>query len=253
MQRKILPSSRKPLAMKNTLSIPVTAIERAKAAWPVFGGVETAAATPKTETKTETPAATTTAVVPPPDPLAELAKDPAKLQQLLTQVSTLTTQLTDAQTKVDAAETEKTAAARAKQTKEEQLQADVENRDILLAKATAIIQQKVLENALITHKDYQWHDPKDALRNVDMNLVKITVDIEKGLAEIEGMDKEAKRIATEKPWMLKPGADTQQPVNGNQPPVRATGAPPAPPTTDAAKIARRNELIGKHPVISHGR
>lgn len=237
----------------------------ALAAWPIFGGTSPGATTTNPPASTETsPAATTSGSSTPPggsvvapDPLETLRKDPNALTQLLSQVQTLNTQVQALTTENTAFKDAKTAEERSKLAKEQQLQQDLENERLKTEKAVNLLHQKVLENALATHKDFQWHDAASVLAKVDQNAVKVTIDIEKGIAQIEGMEAEIKRIARENAWMLSKGpAEPGTPAANSANPAapiagRPTGSPPVPANNDAAKAAKRTGLLAKYPVIRH--
>jgi hypothetical protein len=249
-------TDRKATDMKPAPNSLLMAKQAALKAWPIFGGTSPTdppkADPPKADPpKVDPPAGGAT---PPPDPLAELQKDPAKLQQLLSQVATTTQTLATMQTELEGYKTKETEAENAKKTNEQRLQTTIEQKDALLARATLLLQEKSAENALLSHKDYTWHDSSDALINIlkDPQVV-VTVDIDKQIATVEGMDKALKVLATAKPWMLSAGPGVPDPAAAPGTPPPPSGAPPAAPTTDAQKAARRADLISKHPVIMAGR
>lgn len=243
----------------------ISAKEAALKAWPIFGGTSPAAPTTTTPPATDPAQSTTTPPTNPPaggatttaDPLEKLRNDPNALTQLLSQVQTLTTQVTTLTQENTNFKDAKTAEERSKLAKEQQLEQDLANERMKTEKAVNLLTAKTLENALLTHKDYQWHDTASALAKLDQGAIKTTIDIEKGVATVEGLENEVKRIARENSWMLskgpaEPGTPPATPPNPAAPVAgRPTGTPPAPPNTDAAKAAKRNGLIDKYPVIRH--
>jgi hypothetical protein len=243
--------------------LPIDPKKAALAAWPIFGGT-----TPGTPTPSATPAATDPPATTPtepaaggvatPDPLERLKNDPNALTQLLSQVQSLTNQVTQLTTENTSYKEKQTAEERSKLAKEQQLEQDLANERLRTEKAVNLLTQKTLENALLTHKEYQWHDSASALAKVDQNAIKTTIDIEKGVATVEGLENEIKRVARENSWMLSKGPATDPPKTGDQPnpaaPVagRPTGTPPPPPNATADKAKQRNSMIDKYPVIAHG-
>lgn len=242
--------------------LPIDPKKAALAAWPIFGGTAPGTATPSATPAAE-PAATLAATDPPvggsatPDPLERLKNDPNALTQLLSQVQSLTNQVTQLTTENTGFKEKQTQEERSKLAKEQQLEQDLANERLRTEKAINLLTQKTLENALLTHKEYQWHDSASALAKVDQNAIKTTIDIEKGVATVEGLDNEIKRVARENSWMLSKGP-ADPPKAGDQPnpaaPVagRPTGAPPASPSANADKAKQRTSMIDKYPVIAHG-
>lgn len=241
--------------------IPISAIDRAKAAWPIFGGTS-----PPAPAKTDPPKADPPQGNPPAAPAAAPAggvTPPANtpggevnVAQLLAQLQTLTQQVTTLTTENEGYKTKETEAENAKKTKEQQLETTIAQKDQVIEQATNLIGQKALENALLTHKDYQFHDANDALMNLkDAEGVKVTVDIAKQIATVEGLDAAIKDLATRKSWMLSKGPETPPDPNAapatTPPATRATGAPPAQPTTDAAKATQRANLRAKYTAIGN--
>lgn len=263
MQQRKLGTDRTPKGnyMKPNPLFPVhSKREAALAAWPLFGGTtpggpaDPPAATPPAATPpAATPPAPTTEV----DPIKELAKDPAKLSQLLSQVTTLTTQQATLAAENEAFKAERTKAEQAKLTKEQQLETTIAQKDATILAATALLSAKSLENALLNLSDFTWQDANDALMNLKDNpAIKVTVDIEKQIAQVDGLEAAAKDLATRKPWMLK---TPEVPPTTPPPAGRPTGAPPPPiPPVSGDKLARRKALAGKYsaikgvPVVAQG-
>ncbi|AAN02073.1 head scaffolding protein [Mycobacterium phage Barnyard] len=234
-------------------------------AWPIFGGsspTPPATATPPAnpEQQQPNPAATPPATSPAGAP--QTAQQPGgaasvDVNQLLAQVQSLSSQIQQLQTENQGYKQKETEAENAKKTREQQLEQTIQQKDQQIAAAQNLIAQKSLENALLTHKDYQWHDANDALLSLrDAEGVKVTVDIDKQIATVEGLDNAVKELATKKPWMLSKGPEQQPDPNNPQqqtPPAapgRPSGKPPAPPANpDAAKVQQRQALGKKYSAI----
>lgn len=230
-------------------------------AWPIFGG---SSPTPPATDPATPPAQTPPAATPPAAPQqpggdGKPGTPPVNVDvnQLLAQVQTLSGQVQQLTQENQGYKTKEADAENAKKTREQQLETTIQQKDAQLAAAQNLIGQKALENALLTHKDYQWHDANDALLSLkNAEGVKVTVDIDKQIATVEGLDAAVKDLAEKKPWMLSKGPDQQQQQDPNQqtPPAtpvgRATGKPPAPPSNpDATKVQQRQALGKKYSAI----
>lgn len=228
------------------------------AAWPIFGGEPDDPATPPAA-PAATPPATPPAAPPPaaPAPGGDGKGTPpvnVDVNQLLAQVQTLSSQVSQLTQENQSYKTKETDAENAKKTREQQLETTIQQKDAQLAAAQNLIGQKAMENALLTHKDYQFHDSNDALLSLkNVEGVKVTVDIDKQIATVEGLDAAIKELAEKKPWMLAKGPQTddqQQQTPPATPPGRPSGRPPAPPANpDAAKVQQRAALGKKYSAI----
>jgi hypothetical protein len=227
--------------------------------FPFFGGTTpenttTTEEKPKTEvTKTAPPA--TTPTVETEDPIAKLQSDPNALRDLLNQVNKLTADHQNATNALTEIEKEKEKQARAQMSKEEQLNTDLENANLQIEKMNNVIRTVALQNAFVTKSgDTQWNSIKQAMAELDENNYTIDIDLDNGVAEVNGIDNEVKRISKDFPWLVKSAGVTD--VNGGargpgRP--RTTGAPPAPPKGNEAKKDRRDSLMNRFPVLMQGR
>lgn len=231
-------------------------------AWPIFGGSSpTPPAQPDpAQQGQQPPVGQPPAATPPAQPQQQAA--PASggaanidVNQLLAQVQTLSQQVQTLTDENNGYKQKETDAENAKKTREQQLEQTIQQKDAQIAAAQNLIAQKSLENALLTHKDYQWHDATDALLSLkDAEGVKVTVDIDKQIATVEGLDNAIKDLATRKPWMLAKGPEQQQQQDPNQqqqPPApgRPSGRPPASNNGDATKVQQRAALGNKYSAI----
>lgn len=83
-------------------------------------------------------------------------------------------------------------------------------------KLKGIVENQMLDWAIAVEKKYDWHD-FEAVRAF-INRSDIRLDLDNG--KVEGLDLELKRIAKEKPYLLKQKADDGQ--DGKQPPAAGT-------------------------------
>jgi hypothetical protein len=187
------------------------------------------------------------------DPVAKLAGDPNALGQLLSQVEQLQKDLKDAQGKVGTYEEEKQKAERAQQTREQQLESDLQQRDAAIQQMDAVIKNMAITNAMLSQKNIKWNSVKQAIAELQPDEYEIDVNLEKGSATVNGLDKAAERIAKQFPWLV--ASEATPPGNPKTPPTnkpRSSGAPPAPPAADGDKQARRNRLMKRYGVIASG-
>lgn len=228
-------------------------LEAAKATLPIFGGEQDEVATDESS-GTEDKASSDTAVDNGNDASAtpELTQNPEAMADLLKQLNDATKQIKDLQNKTSSYEKEKQNAARAQQTREEQLEADLTDAQQTIAKMDSVIRHTAMINAIQSMKDYEFHSSRHVLNELDPNAFDVDVDLENGTAIITGIEGEIKRVAKEMPWLVAQAKSGN--LNGGKSPMpRSSGAPPGNPNGDAAKVARRADLMKKFPVISHGR
>lgn len=184
-------------------------------------------------------------------PGENLEKNPEAIADLLKQLNEATKTIKDLQGKTQTYEKEKANAARAQQTREQQLETDLQDAQQTIAKMDSVIRHTAMINAIQGMKDYQFHSARHVLNELDPNSFDIDVDLENGSATVSGIEAEIKRVAKEMPWLV-----AQEKGSGIAKPQTArvsSGAPPGNPNGDAAKVARRAELMKKYPVIAHGR
>ena len=182
----------------------------------------------------------------------DLAQNPEAIADLLKQLNDATKTIKDLQGKTESYEKEKAQAARAQQTREEQLEADLVDAQQVIAKMDAVIRHTAIVNAIQGMKDYEFHSAKHVLNELDPNSFDVDVDLQNGSATVTGIENEIKRVAKEMPWLV---AQTKSAGMSNvrNSGIRPSGAPPANPNGDSDKVARREALMKKFPVISHGR
>ena len=208
-----------------------------------------ATTTPPAET---TPPATPE--TPPEDPIAKLQSDPNALSQLLSQVQALTTKLGEVTTDRDSLKTKQDQAARAQQTKEEQLQTDLDNERLKNEKMFNILKTKIVENAIAGQNNYEWHSVKQVMAELNGDAFEVDIDVDKLEGNVKGIESEIKRVAQQCPWLVSKDKSKPPSGDGNPPPRgRPSGTAPAPPTGDAAKMSKREALIKKYPVIVQGK
>lgn len=206
--------------------------------------VEEPKPTPAPEPKPATP--------PAEDPIAKLQADPNALSQLLSQVQALTTKLGEVSTERDSFKTKEESVRRAQQTKEEQLQTDLDKANQRNEKLFNILRQKVVENAVANTKGYEWHSVKQVMAELNPEAFEVDIDEDKLSGTVTGMESEIKRIAAQCPWLVSKDR-SKVPDESARRPGRPSGAPVAPPTGDAAKLSKREALIKKYPVIVQGK
>ena len=213
-------------------------------------------ATPTTEGESTKTTIETKPVSPPTepeDPIAKLQGDPNALSQLLSQVQALTGELNKVSTERDGYKSKEEQTRRAQQTKEEQIQTDLDNERIKNEKLFNILKTKIVENAISNAKNYEWHSVRQVMAELNPEAFEVDVDVENLSGTVSaGIDAEIKRIASQCPWLVS--KDRSKPADdGRVRPTRPSGSTVAPPTGDAAKLSKREALIKKYPVIVQGR
>lgn len=195
------------------------------------------------------------------DPIKKLQSDPNALAQLLSQTQTLNSTVSDLQTKLEAATTENAGfkqkqeeSEAAQRTKEQNQEIEINKLKGQLETVTALLQQKVVENAIASNAKHQWHSARQVQGELDMSKLKVNLDIDKGVAEIDGMDAELDRIATASPWLVKNVENQNSGGNGNGTPPRqrTSGNPPRPPAGPQDKASKRAAAMKKFPVLANG-
>lgn len=183
------------------------------------------------------------------DSTPDLVKNPEAMADLLKQLNDASKTIKELQNKTASYEKEKANANRAQQTREQQLEGDLTEAQKIIEKMDSVIRHTAIINAIQGIKDYQFHSARHVLNELDPNSFDVDVDLENGTATISGIENEIKRVAKEMPWLV---AQEKNSVGGRNSIPRSSGAPPANPNGDAAKVSRRAELMKKFPVISHG-
>lgn len=228
--------------------------QAAQAALPFFGGAEeegdTATAVAD-EPTTSTPESTTSESSTATETAKTSELSPEQIADLLKQVSDSNRKLTEATAKLSEYENKEKSAARAQQTREQVLEQDLAEAQQTIQRMDAVIRQTALINAIQGAKDIEFHSAKHVLRELDPNVVELDVDLENGTATVSGIETELKRIARECDWLVKNNSVPTQDVKVRAP--RGSGAPPAAPNGSNDKASRRQELVNRFPVISHGR
>lgn len=181
----------------------------------------------------------------------DLTQNPEAMADLLKQLNDATKQIKELQNKTSTYEKEKAQQARAQQTREEQLEQDLTEAQQTIASMDSVIRHTAIINAIQGIKDYQFHSARHVLNELDPNAFDIDVDLQNGTATVTGIEAEIKRVAKEMPWLI--AQEKNASGMGKNPIPRGSGAPPANPNGDSAKVTRRAELMKKFPVISHGR
>lgn len=179
----------------------------------------------------------------------DLAKDPEAMADLLKQLNDASKTIKELQNKTATYEKEKANSARAQQTREQQLEGDLTEAQKIIEKMDSVIRHTAIINAIQGMKDYQFHSARHVLNELDRNSFDVDVDLENGSATISGIESEIKRVAKEMPWLV---AQEKNGIGSRSSMPRSSGAPPSNPNGDAAKVARRAELMKKFPVIATG-
>ena len=194
------------------------------------------------------------------DPIKKLQSDPNALAQLLSQSQTLTSQVQQLTEQLNTASTENQTFKQqqeqteaAQRTKEQNQEIEINKLKGQLENLTNILQTKVIENAIANNAKHQWNSTRQVQGELDMSKLKVNLDIDKGIAEIDGMDAELDRIATSSPWLVKAAVEqTQQTQQTQQTRQRTSGNPPRPPAPPQDKAAKRAAAMKKFPVLANG-
>lgn len=193
------------------------------------------------------------------DPIKKLQSDPNALAQLLSQSQTLTSQVQQLTEQLNTASTENQTfkqqqeqAEAAQRTKEQNQEIEIKKLKDQLENLTNLLQTKVIENAIANNAKHQWNSSRQVQGELDMSKIKVNLDIDKGIAEIDGMDAELDRIATSSPWLVKAVTTEQTQQTTQQTRQRTSGNPPRPPAPPQDKAAKRAAAMKKFPVLANG-
>lgn len=247
-------SSRQSLTPKAT----VTALEAAKAALPIFGGT---GQTPETESPPEQTASSQTSQTSQSSSggdsqSSETPKEvtPEQLSDLLRQVTELNSTVTTLKSENDGYKQKEEQARRTAQSREETLTEDLDRAQQTISQMDSVIKHLAVVNAIQGNQEFQFHDPRDVISRLDESEYDLEIDLESGKAGVKDLNNALKRIAKESPWLVKSRAsDESNERQAPRPPARGSGAPPANPGSGGNKSSRREALIDRFPVISHGR
>ena len=192
------------------------------------------------------------------DQIKKLQSDPNALAQLLSQSQTLTSQVQQLTEQLNTASTENQTfkqqqeqAEAAQRTKEQNQEIEIKKLKDQLENLTNLLQTKVIENAIANNAKHQWNSSRQVQGELDMSKIKVNLDIDKGIAEIDGMDAELDRIATSSPWLVKAVTTEQTQQTTQQTRQRTSGNPPRPPAPPQDKASKRAAAMKKFPVLTN--
>lgn len=192
------------------------------------------------------------------DPIKKLQSDPTALAQLLSQSQTLNTTVADLTAKLEAATTENAGfkqkqeeADAAQRTKEQNQEIEINKLKGQIENLAKILQEKVIENAIGNNSKYQWNSIRQVRSELDMSKLKVNLDVDKGIAEIDGMDAELDRIATASSWLVK-SAEVINDAGTGSSRRRNSGNPPRPPQGPQDAAAKRAAAMKRYPVLATG-
>lgn len=230
-------------------------------AYPIFGGTAPTETQPTEETKTDGGEAgkstqTTQSAggeTQTEDPASQFANDPKAINQLLKQVSDLQKNLEGVTKQKDAYEQEKLKAERAQQTREQQLETDLQNSQEVIEKMDRVVRTMAIQNAFLSSGDYQWNSVRQAMSELEEGNYDVNIDLDGGKAEVSGIENEVKRIAQACPWLLKStsGTTTNNGSSGGRGSAKpASGTPPAPPRGNEGQQVKRADMMKRFPAIA---
>lgn len=235
------------------------ALERALAAYPVFGGTS-AENSDSSSGESGTPSSTTSSNGETSSSGGESTStteqmSPEKIQELVSKVTDLTSQVTTLSQENAGYKAEEEKNANAALSREEALAKDLDKSNQTIAQMDAVIKHLAIINA-VTHNEsgIQFHEPSGIVRELNEDGFELNIDLERGTASVKGIENELKRIANEKSWLVKAAVnDQQQQTRTTQkPPTRSSGTPPANPSQQNNAASRRAALEQRWPVINQG-
>lgn len=137
-----------------------------------------------------------------------------------------------------------------KKAKETKATADVTKLEEKLAKRDQVLSNNLLETAILKAKDpknkpYEWHDLQMLVSALDRG--EIDIDLESGT--VEGLSEELKRVAREKPFLLKSNTKSGG-DGGNEQKKGSTGNNPggAGNRQQDQRLTDRQKLIDKYKI-----
>lgn len=179
----------------------------------------------------------------------------SQLADLLEQVATLNQTVQQQAQQIQGYTQKEEQAQRASQTREQNLENDLNSANQTIEQMDAVIQFLAVENAIQGYKDAEWHNPRQVFSELrDGNYdFEVSVDLEGGTASVNGIEKALAQIAKDSHWLVS-NRKTEAP-NGNQQQnaTRSSGQPPGQSTQSGSAAERRAALIDKFPVIGGNR
>lgn len=223
--------------------------------FPLFGGtapVPPEETKPKEEIKNES---STTTPSSGDDAVSKLQKDPVALGQLLSQVTELTTASTQAATELASYKEKESEAEKAKLGEVDR--ANVE-RDEAIAReqhTMKVIEKQAIQGAISSNDNYKWNSIPAVIAELErsgaMAKIKVNIDLDKNIANVDGIDEHLKKLAETEAWMLKTTTVVEDTTTTTGRP-RKTGSVPRPPQQPQDKNSRREGLMKRHPTLAMG-
>ena len=182
------------------------------------------------------------------------AQTDSQLADLLSQVADLNSKLADQATRIQGYEQKEQEETRKSQTREQNLENDLNTANQTIDQMNSVIQYLAIENAINGFKDGEWHSSRQVFAELRDGgyQYEVDVDLESGTATVRGIEDALKKIAKDSPWLVaksKTQAPTQQTRNG----TRASGSVPSASTQASGDAARREALIERFPAIGGSR
>jgi predicted Holliday junction resolvase-like endonuclease len=162
-----------------------------------------------------------------------------KLRELNKSKKSTDTQLAELQAKVEEAE-------RKERTENENLKKDNEKHKQELEAKNKLIEKQAVMQGILTYQDITFHDPKDIFKFIDLSVITITDD-----GEAEGLVKQLKDLAKDKPYLVKSKREKKD-DDGNNSHRGSTGTQPgqgAKGKTDA-NAKQKAELVNLYPALA---
>lgn len=152
---------------------------------------------------------------------------------------------------LDKRDAEKSKAAEQAELGDAEVEAERDRYKQQYEQLKAVVETQMLDWAIAIDKKYDWHDA-EAVRAF-INKSDIRLDLDNG--KIEGLDLELKRIAKEKPYLMKAATNSQKQQDQQQnPPAAGTPNSGSHPFGGSAQQREtdKQKIAAKYKIFKHG-
>lgn len=227
----------------------LTTIEQAKLALPIFGGTS-----PDPDNEQQQNNQQQSGGGSDPKPAEQMSPD--EIQKLVNSVTELTGKVTQLQTENDGYKQAEDKKKRESQSREDTLSQDLDKAQQTIAQMDGVIKYVATVNAILNNESgISFHDPADIVSKLDFDAFELEVDLESNRAGVKGIENELKRVAKEKPWLVKTGSQEQSQEQQQPAPPKSSGKPPANNGGQGGNKGsqQRAAMETKWPILAQGR
>lgn len=189
------------------------------------------------------------------DAISKLQKDPVALGQLLSQVNDLAATSAATATELASYKEKESEAEKAKLGEVERAEVERDEAIAREERAMAVIEKQAIQGAISSNDSYKWNSIPAVIAELErsgaMAKIKVNIDLDKNIANVDGIDEHLKKLAETEAWMLKTTTVVEDTTATTGRP-RKTGTVPRPPQQPQDKSTRREGLMKRHPTLAMG-